>query len=279
MNKTQKPKLSGFRKKAAEGFLLGAVVISLFPWAITRWVVIPAVWLLLVLELANVSSWHNKLWDRLPWRARLLMDRPQCPGASNRILPLFVVMTTGLAVSILWLYSSWQFLLVLLINAVFTDVWAQVGGMLAKKRAIRQGRAAPKQFSPDSPNKTWVGVVSGLVGGALSGFVAAWVLVTFCGLGIPWFVYALMLGGPIVVVLGDLYESRLKREVGIKDLSRFFGSHGGACDRLDGLASYLATVALTIYALACWLWWTWLLVAAWDAIVIRELMRPRRRTT
>lgn len=278
MNKTQKPKLSGFRKKAAEGFLLGAVVISLFPWVITRWVVIPAVWLLLVLELVNVSSWHSKLWDRLPWRMRLLMDRPERPGASNRILSLFVVLTTGLVVSILWLYSSWQFLLVLLINAVFTDVWAQVGGMLAKKRAIRQGRAAPRQFSPDSPNKTWVGVVSGLVGGALSGFAAAWVLVTFCGLGIPWFVYPFLMVGPIVAVLGDLYESRLKREVQIKDLSRFFGSHGGACDRLDGLASYLATVALTIYALIYWPWWTWLLVAAWDATVVHELMRPRRRT-
>jgi phosphatidate cytidylyltransferase len=48
---------------------------------------------------------------------------------------------------------------------------------------------------------------------------------------------ALMLGIAVALVgpIGDLFESFLKRNAGIKDTGRMFGAHGGALDRLDAL--------------------------------------------
>ena len=49
--------------------------------------------------------------------------------------------------------------------------------------------------------------------------------------------------------LGDLFESLVKRDLGVKDTGRFFGAHGGALDRLDAVlfsivAAYYVSVAV-----------------------------------
>jgi phosphatidate cytidylyltransferase len=87
-----------------------------------------------------------------------------------------------------------------------------------------------------SPNKTLEGAVAGFVTGAF----AFW----FAGLYQNWLsgADALMIGATVALAapFGDLFESMVKRDAGVKDSGRLFGEHGGVLDRLD--AAFFAVV-------------------------------------
>lgn len=100
------------------------------------------------------------------------------------------------------------------------------------------GRNRAKLAPAISPNKSWVGFWAALLGAGLA--AVAWAFVVQGRLP------AIDLGGPIAVlfagaglglaaVLGDLVESLLKREAGVKDSGTFFPGHGGVLDRIDSL--------------------------------------------
>ena len=95
-----------------------------------------------------------------------------------------------------------------------------------------------------SPNKT----VEGLIAGILGGTIAFW----FAGLYQDWLsgTDALLMGliVSLAAPVGDLFESLVKRDLGVKDTGRFFGAHGGVLDRLD--AALFAIVAGYYAALA-----------------------------
>lgn len=82
-----------------------------------------------------------------------------------------------------------------------------------------------------SPNKTIEGFVCGLIAGVLAVWVA--------GLYMDWLLWYESLALGLVVCLaafaGDLFESMLKRDVGVKDSSRLLLGHGGFLDRFDAL--------------------------------------------
>ncbi len=88
-----------------------------------------------------------------------------------------------------------------------------------------------------SPNKTIEGLVCGIVGAAL--------VVWWYGLSSEWMggVKGVLLGLGIGVLapIGDLFESKIKRDAGTKDAGTLFGAHGGALDRLD--AAFFTLVA------------------------------------
>lgn len=92
-----------------------------------------------------------------------------------------------------------------------------------------------------SPKKSW----EGLAGSLVCGVTAATLSVTFL-VGKPWWIGALL--GVLLVLtctLGDLVESQVKRDLGIKDMGRLLPGHGGLMDRLDGvLPSAAATWAV-----------------------------------
>ncbi|MEZ7886440.1 MAG: phosphatidate cytidylyltransferase [Flavobacteriales bacterium] len=82
-----------------------------------------------------------------------------------------------------------------------------------------------------SPKKTW----EGLVGGVLSALIGAYFLLKF-GFEIPglsWYVLALLVS--ILGAMGDLFESQMKRNKGVKDSGSFMPGHGGILDRFDGV--------------------------------------------
>lgn len=88
-----------------------------------------------------------------------------------------------------------------------------------------------------SPGKTWEGFVAGTIAAFLVPFFA---LYEEGFLDVP---ESLVLGGAIAIAapIGDLFESALKRDAGIKDTGRLLLGHGGMLDRLDALL--FATVA------------------------------------
>jgi phosphatidate cytidylyltransferase len=93
-----------------------------------------------------------------------------------------------------------------------------------------------------SPGKTREGAYGALVGAALVGaFVAAWLKLTVLGV---LAVAVLCLLVAMLSIIGDLYESLLKRRRQLKDSSQLLPGHGGLLDRIDSL-----TAAAPLYAL------------------------------
>jgi phosphatidate cytidylyltransferase len=90
-----------------------------------------------------------------------------------------------------------------------------------------------------SPKKTREGAIAGLLAGVFMGLLlsALW--------GFPW-IHAVILSVLLVIVgqLGDLTESMMKRDVGMKDSGMLLASHGGFLDRAD---SYIFSGAVCYY--------------------------------
>ncbi len=88
-----------------------------------------------------------------------------------------------------------------------------------------------------SPHKTIVGAIGGIVGSIAAGGCYGWLwLADVPGFGISWQIAA-ALSVPIGLVgqAGDLAESVIKREAGVKDSSALLPGHGGILDRLDSV--------------------------------------------
>ncbi len=82
-----------------------------------------------------------------------------------------------------------------------------------------------------SPGKTWEGVLGGLACTVVAGVICAtWLL------HIPWWVgIPLGIAVSIAATVGDLTESLIKRDTGLKDMSNLLPGHGGIMDRLDSM--------------------------------------------
>ena len=115
------------------------------------------------------------------------------------------------------------------VMAVLFTVFAADTGAFFVGRAIGRHKMAPAI----SPGKSW----EGFVGGTLAAMITAFLILyqdrdQF--LSIP---ELLVLGAAIALaaVFGDLFESAVKRDLGVKDSGRILGGHGGMLDRLDAL--------------------------------------------
>jgi len=125
-------------------------------------------------------------------------------------------------------------------NGVFLDVL--IGTFVGDTGAYFGGRLFGRRpLAPNvSPNKTVEGLFCGMLLAVIAVFLA--------GLYQTWLSqgHALLLGVAVAALgpLGDLFESLLKRDAGVKDSGSVFGPHGGALDRLDAA---LFTVVVGYY--------------------------------
>ncbi len=121
--------------------------------------------------------------------------------------------------------------LFVILSVVVTDVAAYVSG-----RTIGGARLWPQV----SPNKTWAGLIGGILTAAVAGALFSFLSGTGGG---AWLAsLGLVLG--LVAQWGDLAESALKRHFGLKDSSDLIPGHGGVMDRMDGLVTASVVAAL-----------------------------------
>ena len=117
-----------------------------------------------------------------------------------------------------------------------TDVMAYLGGMAYNK--IRKGKA--KKLAPHlSPKKTVAGALFGLIGGALGGLIVYYLVGSPANIQVKFFsqeVMFLLIGAicSVLTQVGDLFESYIKRQAGVKDSGKLLPGHGGILDRIDG---------------------------------------------
>jgi phosphatidate cytidylyltransferase len=143
------------------------------------------------------------------------------------------------AFGVLLVYPSdggWR-VLCLMLGVVFSDIGGYAAGVLFGKHTM---------VPAISPKKSWEGFAGSLVAGTTASVLA----VTFLLDKPPWVGVPLGLMLVITGTLGDLIESQVKRDLGIKDMGTLLPGHGGIMDRLDSvLPSAVATwIVLTLLA-------------------------------
>jgi phosphatidate cytidylyltransferase len=124
----------------------------------------------------------------------------------------------------------------LVVLLVLVLVW------IADTAAYFVGRAwGRRKLAPAiSPGKTWEGVGGGLIGAALYAIILAFF--TDLGAWLALVATALLLG--MASIVGDLFESAVKRQAGVKDSGSLLPGHGGILDRIDSATAALPLAAL-----------------------------------
>jgi phosphatidate cytidylyltransferase len=100
----------------------------------------------------------------------------------------------------------------------------------------------PKLAPAISPNKTWAGLIGGMIGAGLAG----WLVASYFEMEAFFLWMAAPMG--LAAQIGDLYESWEKRRAGIKDSGSLLPGHGGVLDRLDGLLAVSIVTTLLLMA-------------------------------
>ncbi len=144
--------------------------------------------------------------------------------------------------AVVWLYmmTGFQGTLWFLLMVWSVDIGGYVVGTNVK---------GPKLAPKISPNKTW----SGLIGGMLLAALVSWGVSYVFGVR-EGFVFYMLYGAAVALVaqMGDLLESAVKRHLGLKDSSNLIPGHGGVFDRIDGVLVAAPVLVLVIFLVSLW---------------------------
>lgn len=161
------------------------------------------------------------------------------------------------------LFMSVAFVITREVNAVYVACFAILVPVASDSFAYFVGRLVkgPKLCPTISPKKTISGAVGGLMGGVLASGIVYTLFEHFAVFGdmivVPLFtpnhyvnlaIYLVIgLFGSVICQLGDLFASRIKRCIGIKDFGKIFPGHGGGLDRLDSIM-FMLVVLFVIFS-------------------------------
>ncbi|WP_431921343.1 phosphatidate cytidylyltransferase [Micromonospora wenchangensis] len=96
-----------------------------------------------------------------------------------------------------------------------------------------------------SPKKSWEGFAGSVVAAAVGSALLIWLLFDVA----PWWGALFGVAVSVAAVLGDLAESMIKRDLGVKDMSNLLPGHGGLMDRLDSILFAVPTAYLLLAVL------------------------------
>ena len=157
------------------------------------------------------------------------------------IYPSCLLLCLTLANEFAFMVGFVAVVLVFVISSL-SDTFAYLVGMAYSK--IKKGNA--KKLCPKlSPKKTWSGAIGGTIGGVVSSIVLYFIFKPTVNFFSPILLFILIgLIASILNIFGDLFESFIKRKVGIKDMGKIMPGHGGVLDRIDGTMFVIVFVYL-----------------------------------
>lgn len=185
--------------------------------------------------------WH---WYQLAWIGVVVLAAvagllAKLLGARGRDIAYGVVYLGPPCMALTWLRTmpnpiTWTIL-------TFAVTWSADIAAFAVGNALKGPKLSPRY----SPNKTWSGFFGGL-GGAMIAAVITAAVKAFFSTPILSLTAAAVIGlvGGLATMAGDLWESMLKRNYGVKDSGDLIPGHGGLLDRVDGLMFAVMSVAV-----------------------------------
>jgi len=148
----------------------------------------------------------------------------------------YVAVPLAMAIAV---YEVWGPAMTLM---VFVFIWLNDTGAFLVGSAIGSHRLFPRL----SPNKSWEGFFGGLLFCIIAAYVAPCIVDEFNGVPHSLFV-TLSVTVSVMATWGDLFESMIKRNFGVKDSGNIMPGHGGVLDRIDSLLFVMpATLVLWI---------------------------------
>ena len=148
-------------------------------------------------------------------------------------LPLF----GAFGVLLVYPDDGWARVLCMLLAVVFSDIGGYVAGVMFGKHLM---------VPAISPKKSWEGFAGSLLFGTAAAVLAVvYLLEQPAWVGIPLGIFLVITG-----TLGDLVESQVKRDLGIKDMSTLLPGHGGLMDRIDSILPSAAATWIVLAVLA-----------------------------
>lgn len=179
-------------------------------------------WLIAAVTLFWVLVAPTWLMTRHQMKSRLLLA----------LIGLLILLPTWLALDGLRRVSP------LLLLAVMMTVWIADSAAYFAGKQFGKHKLAPQI----SPGKTWEGVAGAMLAVAVYGIALCYLFKLSL-----WLVLGLLCL-TVLSIVGDLFESLLKRQAGRKDSSNLLPGHGGVLDRIDGLTSTLPLVVFCLYS-------------------------------
>jgi phosphatidate cytidylyltransferase len=220
---------------------------------------------LLIAAMAGLASWEFYrmagglkvqpiTYFGIAW-VLLIIASPHCPYPAT--LPFLI--TSAIIISLIWLlfrrprdqaFTNWAWTMAaILYIGWMLSYWVQLRGLEAGRElvflamfttfasdtsAFFVGRAWGKHpLAPSiSSGKTWEGAIGGLLVSIVASLIIGLIFT------LPFSYWQIALAGFIISIfaqLGDLVESLLKRNTGVKDAGKLVPGHGGVLDRVDSL--------------------------------------------